>query len=57
MKKNLNKRKVYCIELQKTFNSINACAREFGTCASNIISACNGRLKSCKGYHFKYVED
>ena len=48
---------VYCIELDKTFNSIKEAAQYFGTIRNNpsLIACLKGRIKTYKGYHWKYV--
>ena len=51
------KRKVYCEELDKIFDSVQQCAKELGIPATNISKLCNGRGKTLKGYHFKYYND
>lgn len=52
-----NKRKVYCEELCKVFDSVQHCSRELGIPATNISKLCGGRGKTLKGYHLKYYND
>lgn len=52
-----NKRKVYCEELDKVFDSVQQCSRELGIPATNISKLCGGRGKTLKGYHLKYYDD
>lgn len=52
-----NKRKVYCEELNKVFDSVQQCSRELGIPATNISKLCGGRGKTLKGYHLKYYDD
>lgn len=52
-----NKKKVYCKELDKVFDSIQQCGKELGIPATNISKLCNGRGKTLKGYHLKYYDD
>lgn len=52
-----NKRKVYCVELDKVFDSVQQCSRELGIPATNISKLCGGRGKTLKGYHLKYYDD
>ena len=52
-----NKKKVYCTELNKIFESVQQCGREMGIPATNISKLCKGRGKTLKGYHFKYYDD
>lgn len=51
------KRKVYCIELDKVFNSITEVSKELNISQSSISYVCKGRRKSAGGYHFIYYED
>lgn len=51
------KKKVYCEELDKVFNSIHECGRELGISATVISKLCRGKGKTAKGYHFKYYDD
>ena len=46
---------VYCVELNKTFNSIKEAAQAFNLSYTNLSSCLNGRLKTFAGYHWKYV--
>ena len=52
-----NKKKVYCKELNKIFDSVQQCGRELGISATSISSLCRGRGKTRKGYHLKYYDD
>ena len=52
-----NKKKVYCEELNKIFESVRQCGRELGILATSISSLCRGRGKTRKGYHLKYYDD
>lgn len=47
-----NDKKVYCIELDRVFNSIKEASEELGINRSSIGSVCNGKRKSAEGYHF-----
>ena len=51
-----NVRKVYCEELNKTFNSLREAARELKTDYKNVWECCNGTMKQTKGYHLKYKD-
>lgn len=46
---------VYCIELDKTFNSVKAAAQFMGLARTNLISCLKGRLKTFGGYHWRYI--
>ena len=52
-----NKKKVFCVELNKVFNSVQQCGRELGIPATNISKVCRGKGATLKGYHFKYYND
>lgn len=52
-----NKKKVYCKELNKIFDSVRQCGRELGIPATSISKLCRGRGKTLKGYHLKYYDD
>ena len=45
---------VYCVELNKTFNSMVEAERETG--AKQIATACRGMYSHSGGYHWKFVE-
>ena len=47
---------VYCVELDKVFESGAAAARELGLHKSKISLVCNGKRNKTGGYHFKFVE-
>ena len=49
-------KKVYCVELDKVFESAAAAARELGLDSSNISNVCNGKRNKTGGYHFQFVE-
>lgn len=46
---------VYCVELDKTFNSLKEAAQAFNLAYTNLSACLNGRLKTFAGYHWKYV--
>lgn len=57
------KQKVYCVELDREFNSITEASRELGICRSAISECCSGKLKSSGRHpitgerlHWKYVD-
>lgn len=49
-------KKIYCVELDKVFESGAAAARELGLQRSKISLVCNGKRNKTGGYHFKFVE-
>lgn len=48
---------VYCVELNKTFESASEAARQLSLDSSNISKACKQEGKTCGGYHWQYVEE
>ena len=48
---------VFCEELNKTFESALAAARELGLDNSHIGKCCKGKYKTTGGYHFRYEEE
>ena len=50
-----NRKKVYCYETDKEYESITEAAIELRCNANAITSVCKGKQKSTKGYRFKYV--
>lgn len=56
-KNNHTARKVYCVELDKTWDTVKDAAAELGIHKDSISHNCRGVNKSAGGYHFKYVDD
>ena len=54
---NHNSKKVICLETKKIYNSGKECAEDIGCHRSNPNFVCNGRMKTCKGYHLMWLED
>ena len=50
-------RKVYCVELDQTFNSITEASEETGVGCSHITECCQGIYKTAGEYHWKYVDE
>ena len=48
-------KKVYCIELNQTFDALAEAKRATGICVSGISLCCNGKRKTAGGYHWKFV--
>lgn len=46
---------VYCVELDKTFESIKEASRSTSTSEGNICECCKGKRKMAGGYHWKYI--
>ena len=49
-------KKIYCVETDTVYKSINECARALNLHASNISGVCRGKHAHTKGYHFKYYD-
>lgn len=47
---------VFCVELNRVFESVSIAAEYFGLFPSNISSCCRGRIKTSGGYHWEYVD-
>lgn len=47
---------IYCIELDRVFESGSQAAKELGLSAGNISNVLKGRYKSTGGYRFEYVK-
>lgn len=52
-----NRKQIYCIDLDKIFNSITEASKELEIDASSITRCCQGKYKQIKGYHFKYMKE
>ena len=50
------RKKVYCNEVNRLFDSIREAAEALGADASKIVKVCKGKKKSTQGYTFRYVE-
>ena len=44
-----------CIETEIVYPSINEASRKTGANRQTIADVCNGKLKTAKGYHWKFV--
>jgi hypothetical protein len=47
---------VLCIETGKIYPSINQVGRDLGISIGHISDACNGKIKTYKGFHWRYTE-
>lgn len=52
---NGKKKRIYCVELGRPFDSIAAAHKETGINAGNISSALRGIIKTAGGYHWIYL--
>ena len=50
-------KKVYCIELDRVFESAKQAAMQLDLSDSNIAKCCKGKYKTTGGYHWEYVDD
>lgn len=46
---------IFCLETQKQYESITACAIELGIAKGNIANVLNGKREQTCGYHFEYL--
>lgn len=49
-------KKIFCVELNKIFNSAAEAGQELKIDPSSIRKVCNGKRKSAGGYHWKEIE-
>lgn len=54
---NKNAKKIIVLETKQIFNSGKECAEALGVHRSNPNFVCNGRTKTCKGYHLMWLDD
>ena len=59
VKTNRKRKKIYCLETGITYESAAEAARKiFGNNQNGgIIRNCQGKQKTCKGYHFSYADE
>lgn len=48
-------KKIYCVELDRTFNGLREAARELNLHHNLISRCCQGKQKTTGGYHWRYV--
>lgn len=53
--KKAKSKKVYCVELDRVFNSQKEAANELGLDQGNISKACRGTLRTTGGYHWEFI--
>lgn len=56
-KNNPKAKKVYCIELNITFNTLKEASEKLNICRSSIGDCLHGRQKTAGGYHWKCIEE
>ena len=52
-----HKKPVYCVELEKEFESAQDAAALLGLYRQNICACCNGRAITTGGYHWRYANE
>ena len=50
-------KEVYCVELNKKWDSVRDCANELGLYANNISNVCNKKVKTTDKLHFIFVNE
>ena len=50
-------RAVFCVELNKKFDSIRRAEEELGICRMSIGKACRGERNTAGGFHWRYADD
>lgn len=50
-------KKVYCVELDRVFESAKSAAMQLGLFDSNIAKCCKGKYKTTGGYHWEYADN
>ena len=48
--------RIYCVELDRVFDSIKAAQEELGIKGHHISEVCSGKRKTCDGYHWSYCD-
>ena len=51
------KKKVYCVERDIVYESIQKCAKMIGAPATLVCRCCKGKIKSTMGFHLMYYDD
>lgn len=52
-----NSKPVYCVELDRTFNSITEAAEELNLSVAAISMCCHGKIKTSGKLHWKFIEE
>lgn len=50
-------RKIYCLDTKQIFNSLQEAASFCQRSPQSVMLNCQGKRKSCGGYHFQYFEE
>lgn len=51
------KKKIYCIETNIIYDSVQECARQLNLHATNVTKVCKGIHRTTGGYHLQYYND
>lgn len=54
---NCKPRPVFCIELNRKFNSAGRAAKELNLASSNILNVCYGKRQTCGGFHWAFINN
>lgn len=54
--KKSNNKQVFCVELNRTFESAMEAGRQLGLDQSCISRCCNGKRRTYKGWHWRFVD-
>jgi hypothetical protein len=54
--KKSNNKQVFCVELNRIFDSAMEAGRQLGLNQSNISRCCNGKRKTCGGFHWRFID-
>lgn len=49
-----HKKKVICVETEVIYKSLTEASKQNGIALSNLSNCCNGKIKTCKGYHWEF---
>ena len=52
-----HKKQIYCVELNKIFDSQKQATEELKISAASISCCCNGKQKTAGGYHFEFIKE
>ena len=50
-------KKVFCVELNKTFDYAKSAEEELGVCGRSIGKACRGERNTAGGFHWRYADE
>lgn len=50
-------KKIICLETGQIFRTTREAAEEMGLDSSNISKVCNGKRKTCHGFHFEFIKE